>query len=199
MLQKPKRSLRWESAEVALKSSCPWYRSEWCILPFDLCVRYCKTIQRSQPWAAMCSFKRAMAIAIWSPRRRSSCLVSLRNLIRLRMRSRAWRYSSSSLACSGHDIARVRREHMKHLLKTSRSNVAARRTKSKHYFRLLFVRRARPAFAVSARQNSQALRASEFALAFVECVEDIRLKHQRSSYVNHVQSPDAQLGSVPAG
>ena len=107
----------------------------------------------------MCSFKRAMAIAIWSPRRRSSCLVSLRNLIRLRMRSRAWRYSSSSLACSGQDIARVEREHMKHLLKTSRSNVAARRTKSKHYFRLLFVRRARPAFAVSARQNSQALRA----------------------------------------
>ena len=66
---------------------------------------------------------------------------------------------------------------MKHLLKTSRSSVAGRRTKSKQYFCFLFVRRAGSAFAVSARQNSQALRTSEFALAFVERVEDIRLKH----------------------
>jgi len=35
-------------------------------------------------------------------------------------------------------IAQVEEEHIKHLLKTSRSNVAVRRTKGKHYFRLVF-------------------------------------------------------------
>ena len=54
----------------------------------------------------------------------------------------AWRYSSSSLACSGHDIARVEGEHMKHLLKTSNSNLAVRRTKGKYNFRLLFAIRS---------------------------------------------------------
>src|SRR5258708_37399593 len=79
-----------------------------------------------------------MAIATWSARRRSSCRVSLRSRMRLRMRSRAARYSSSSLACSGQQIAQVEGEHMKHLLKTPRETLAGRRTKGKHYFRLLF-------------------------------------------------------------
>src|SRR6266403_5558140 len=95
----------------------------------------------------MCSFRRAMAIAISSAKRRSCCRESLRCREsaarrlperKLRMRSRASWNSLSSLACSGHDIARVEREHMKHLLKTSRKKVTERRTKGKQYFRLLF-------------------------------------------------------------
>jgi hypothetical protein len=126
---------------------------------------------RSQPWVAMCSFRRAMAMAIWSARRRSSFSFAAAKRLtslscrrrrsaasrlpvrKLRMRSRAWRYSSSSLACSGHDSARVEKEHMKHLLKTSRSNVAVRRTKGKHYFRLLFAFGAMLAFRVSVHRS----------------------------------------------
>jgi hypothetical protein len=96
------------------------------------------TYRRWQPCAAMCSFKRAMVMATLSAKTRSSSRVSCRRRSKLRMRSRASWNSLSSLACSGQQIAQVEGEHIKHLLKTSRSNVAVRRTKGKHYFRLLF-------------------------------------------------------------
>src|SRR6266850_504103 len=86
----------------------------------------------------MCSFKRAMVMATWSAKARSSEPVSCRRRTRLRMRSRDSRNSLSCLACSGQEIAQVEGEHMKHLLKTPKEKVAGRRRKGKHYFRLLF-------------------------------------------------------------
>lgn len=106
--------------------------------------------RRSQPCAAACSFSRAMVMATPSASRRSSIRVSFRNRINFRIRSRAAWYSSSSLACSGQEIARALGKHMKHLLKTPREKVAGRRKKSKHYFRPVFA-----ALAVSAGRLPQ--------------------------------------------
>ena len=73
-----------------------------------------------------------------SASRRSSIRVSFRNRRKPRIRSRAAWYSSSSLACSGQEIARAEGEHMEHLLKTSQEKVTRRRKKSKCYFRFSF-------------------------------------------------------------
>jgi hypothetical protein len=81
-----------------------------------------------------------MVMASSSASRRSSIRVSFRNRRKPRMRSRAAWYSSSSLACSGQEMARAEEEHMEHLLKTSQEKVARGRNKSKHYFRLSFAR-----------------------------------------------------------
>ena len=94
--------------------------------------------RRSQPCAAACCFWRAIAMATSSASRRSSRRVSFRDRSKPRIRSRADLYSSSSLACSGQEIARAEGEHMEHLLKTPRAKVAEGRRKSKYYFRLYF-------------------------------------------------------------
>src|SRR5437879_4068199 len=99
--------------------------------------------QRWQRVSAMCSFKRAMAMATRSASCRSSEGESLRSLMRFRIRSRASWNSLSSLACSGQLMARVEGEHIRHLLKTPRRKIAKGRTKGKHYFRLLFADRDR--------------------------------------------------------
>jgi len=51
-------------------------------------------------------------MATSSASRRSSIRVSFRNRSTVRIRSRAALYSSSSLACSGQEIARAKGEHM---------------------------------------------------------------------------------------
>jgi hypothetical protein len=68
--------------------------------------------------------------------RRSSAGDKLRSRTRPRILSRASMNSLSSLACSGQLMVRVESKHIGHLLKTARSNVTPRRTKSKHYFSL---------------------------------------------------------------
>src|SRR5438552_8370523 len=97
--------------------------------------------QRWQRCSAQWSFKRAMAMAARSASWRSSEGESLRSLMRFRIRSRASWNSLSSLACSGQLMARVEGEHIRHLLKTPRRKIANRRTKGKHYFRLIFAKR----------------------------------------------------------
>ncbi len=69
--------------------------------------------QRWQRCSARCSFKRAMAMATLSASCRSSERVSLRSLMRFRIRSRASWNSLSSLACSGQLMARVEAEHIR--------------------------------------------------------------------------------------
>src|SRR5215467_1668241 len=96
------------------------------------------TFWRSQPCSAACCFKRAMVMATSSASRRSSLRVSFRDRRKLRTRSRAALYSSSSLACSGQEIAGAEGEHMKHLLKTPGEKIAPGRNKSKYYFRPVF-------------------------------------------------------------
>ena len=68
--------------------------------------------------------------------RRSSAGDKLRSRTRPRILSRASMNSLSSLACSGQLMVRVESKHIGHLLKTARSNVTPRRTKSKYYFSL---------------------------------------------------------------
>src|SRR5437879_13138732 len=117
--------------------------------------------QRWQRVSAMCSFKRAMAMATRSASCRSSEGESLRSLMRFRIRSRASWNSLSSLACSGQLMARVEGEHIRHLLKTPRRKIANRRTKGKHYFRLLFALGLR-------RRDLKPYRPSEFGLTSIE-------------------------------
>jgi hypothetical protein len=79
-----------------------------------------------------------MVTATSSASRRSSLRVSFRDRRKVRTRSRAALYSSSSLACSGQEIAGAEGEHMKHLLKTPWEKIAPGRNKSKYYFRPVF-------------------------------------------------------------
>jgi hypothetical protein len=97
---------------------------------------------------------------------RSSAGDKLRSRTRPRILSRASTNSLSSLACSGQLMARVESEHIRHLLKTARSNVTSRRTKSKHYFSLS----VRP-IALCAFRSLQR-RPPRPSLSFLSCVGD---------------------------